>query len=337
MARKNEVKPVADKKDKPVEFEVNREAFRQFVENVQCKGISDVSEKEKVTQGELFENCLLEAVKGKGIVVKATDTSINKVIGQHLLREGESLKVVTEGEVPVTNIKNLLIAIGRTGGDKKGRCMQVLYPDPDEANKIRLTRIGTETAFSFTTSGRGDITSLKDTSDIRHRWDAKLGCVISTSTKTKTEIPWTHKIIVVPAALRELAKDVSSFVKQRVARMSMAGQKCTFLLGEATASKKGGRELTPITRKVIDAEIAEPDKDGWKHVAKTTWKEAGDDAEKVEAKYYHGFYAVIQSLEDSLQTELHWGKIPGLGDSWYCWVHAENALMELNYMVPYDK
>lgn len=317
-----------------VEFQVNRELLKRFVENVQCKGISDVSDKEKVTQGELFENFLMEAVKGKGLVVKATDTSVNKVIGQHVLKEGENLAIISNGEIPVTNIKNFLIALSRTGGDKKGKGIQVVYPDPEEANKIRFTRIGTETAFACTTSGKGDITSLKDTDDIRHHWDQEKRLVISGSRQKKMDIPWPHKIVVVPAALRELAKDVSSFVKQRVAKLTMSGQKCVFLLGEATSSKKGGREISPINRKVLEFTLAEPDKDGWKHVAEFKWVEADDKAEKVEASYYHGFYAVVQAIEDTLQTEVHWCNILG---GWMCWIHAESVEMDLNYMVPYDK
>jgi len=322
------------KEKKPVEVLVNREALRRFVEDVQCKGISEVSEKEKVTTAELFENFLLEAKKGVGIVVTATDTHINMVIAQHVLKEGDDLEVKVEGRVPVTNIFNFLKAISRVGGDKKGKNVQLLYPDPDEANKIRLTRIGTETAWAFVTEGEEKITSLEKTTTIKHHWSPEFGCVVASSNQRKEDMPWPHKVIVVPSMLRELAKDVSSFVKQGVTSMRLAGGKMVFHLGDATASRKGGRDLQPITRKVLAFELAEPDDNGWKHLVKATWKDAGDDAGEIEARYYHGLYAVIGNIDDSLATEIHFINLLG---GWLMWVHAENAGTRLDYMLPFDR
>lgn len=318
---------------KPAEALVNRETLRRFVEDVQCKGISEVSDKEKVTQAELFENFLLELKKGVGLIVTATDTHINMVIAQHVLKEGDDVKVEVDGKIPVTNIKNFLTALSRVGGDKKGRNTQLIYPD--EENRIRLSRLGTETSFSFPTEGEEKLTSLVNVSGIKHHWSKERGCVISESAKTNAEIPWPHKIVVVPAALRELAKDVSTFVKQRVSRLKVEGGKAVFALGDATASRKGGRELQPITRKVLKFEMDVPKKkDEMARIKSSSWVDADDKAENIEANYYHGFYAVVGNVDDSLATEIHWANILG---GWMMWVHAENATTELNYMVPYDK
>jgi len=312
---------------------VNREALKRFVEDVRCKGISEVSDKEKVTQAELFENFLLEAKKGQGAIVTATDTHINLVIAQHLLKEGDELKVVNEGRIPVTNIADCLTAITRVGGDKKGRNIQLIYPD--EENKVRLTRIGTETAWSFITEGEEKLTSLEKTDSLRHKWSPEKDCVISYS-KDNIEIPWPVKVKVIPSMLRELAKDVSSFVKQGVTNLKLADGKMLFFLGDATASRKGSRDLQPITRKKLEVEMAKEERKGveWNVVKSTKWVDAADDATPIEARYYHGLYAVIGNIDDSFTTEIHFCNILG---GWMMWVHAENATARMDYMIPYDK
>jgi len=317
--------------DKKCVFLVNRDKFRCFVEAVQAKGISDVSDKEKVTTGELFENFLLEAVKG-GIVVTATDTKQNRVIAQHSMKAGDGLEVKSPGKIPVTNMKDFLTCLQRVGGDKKSKNIQVEYPD--EENKILFSKIGSDTGFQCSTKGEGDLTSQEKINEIKHSWNPELKVVVSKSSQKSMDIPWPHKVIVVPSALREIAKDVSCYVKQRTARMEMKGVKVVFFLGDPNSSRKGARELQPVNRKQLVFEHAAADKKGWTALAKVNWTEPKADAEDIVANYYHGFYAVLQALDDGLQTEMHFINLLG---GWMCWIHAENADMELNYMIPYDK
>lgn len=297
----------------PTRFVVNKDPFEEFIKDVECKGVINV-DNEKVKSGSLFENFMIESKDGM-VKVTATDTKQNRVIAQHSFR-GESVKIIDEGRIPITNAKDFVSAMNRLGGTKKEKVrMEVEYPDED--GNIRVTRLGTDIAFSFPTAGEGDITSLEKVDKIVHFWNEEGKYVHSYSKKMEKYIPWPHKIIAIPSELNEIAKDMKDFVKQKVVHLHV-GKKVTFNLGDKVSLKKGSRELLQYGRMYL--------KDG-------EWVTSIPD-EEIDANYFHGFYAILQNLKDDLAVELHFINLLG---GWMCWVHAVGIEAELNYLVPFDK
>jgi len=304
----------SEEEKKQIRFIVNKHPFMEFIKDVACKGVIHV-DNEKVKSGVLFENFLIEA-KDDMLEVTATDTKQNRVIAQHSFK-GEGVKILGKGRIPITNTKDFVTAMKRLGGTKKENVrMEVLYPDKD--GNIRVTRMGTDTAFSFPTSGEGDITSLEKVDEIKHFWNVEGKYVHSYSKKQDKYLPWEHKVVVIPSELSEVAKDMKNFVKKKVVHVRIAG-KITFNLGDKVSQKKGSRELLQFTRMYL--------KNG-------EWSAEYPKDEIIEANYFHGFYAILQNLKDDLAVELHFIHLLG---GWICWIHAVGTEAELNYLIPPEK
>lgn len=298
----------------PATFIVNKHSFEKFINSVKCTGIIHV-DNEKVKSGSLFENFLIEA-KDDGITVTATDTKQNRVIAQHSFK-GENVTVLHDGKIPITDTKDLSNAMKRIGGTEKDNIrIEIKYPDED--GYTRITQIGTETAFSFPTTGEGQLTSMAKVDDIQHFWNIEGNYVHSFSKKRQEWLPWKHKIIVIPSEIREVAKDMRDFVKKKVVHLRITKDSVNLNLGDKISTKKGNRQLLQVTRLYLD---------------NNKWTGNVPD-ETIEADYFHGFYAVLQNLTDDLATELHFINLLG---GWMCWIRAVGTEAELNYLVPFDK
>jgi hypothetical protein len=316
------------------EFIVNRDKFRAFIKAVRCKGISTITVSDKSTSIEkdsFFENFLINATPEGDIVITATDTKAGKVTAGHCFKGGENLKVLKAGKIPVVYPDRFLVALDRVGGAKKGADVSISFPD--EENKILFHRTSLDTGFNIPTGDEGKITSLANINTIKHAWSREFSCVIGKSATKNSDVPWPHRVMVVPSALREVAADVEKLVRRSVTTLKITGNKMLLHLGDDKSSSKGSREIEKVTRKVAKFENEKP-KSGWSNLKSLVWEDISNDTEDIEANYYHGFYAVLQSLDDTLSTEIHFINLFG---GWIAWVHGENVDIELNYMIPFDK
>lgn len=295
-------------------FTVNKNVFQDFIDAVECTGIIHV-DNHKVKKGTLFENFLM-VIGDDGVKIVGTDTKQNKVLGKHaLLPRGDNnpkgVEVEEEGEIPITSTGDLKTAVSRcTGGI--GRDITILYPTED--NKIMVMKEGTSTAWSFPTKGKKAITSLEN-ANASHEW--KEDRVVSVSKKTGNEKIWDEKLIVLPDEIKEIAKDMNDFVKEKKVTLSIDGLTVLFKLGEG--DKKGKRQLMDISRQRLYD-------DGWGPVA-------DQDMSSIESDYFHGFYAVLQSIPSDNMLEIHFTQ---MGSGYVLWVHSTSTAMELNYLVPYE-
>jgi len=329
-AKAGELKePVIHKDDTPPDtrvanFEVNRDDFITFLEAARCQGILHV-DNDKVKQGLLFSNFLLSVTKN-GVFIKGLDTKQNKVIAQHIFRPynkdtcNKGAVMVSEGDIPVTDVKDLLKALSLcTGG--KDDVVVVLYPDSE--NRIFVGKKGTETGWSFPSKGKREVTSLEKADTINHIWDNKESRVVSTSKQTGQVLKWKHKITALPEELKMVATDMKDFVKQRVVALDIKGGNVVFSLGTVNATRKGKRQLLDISRQVYDEA-----KKAWVPVGK------GDKVDDISANYFHGFYAVLQNIPDANALELHFQKFGAMD---MCWIRSFSSFMELNFCIPFEQ
>jgi hypothetical protein len=324
-------------------FEVNVPLFKEFINAVKCHGVLHIDE-QSVKSGILFadfqltvvaskdeEGNIIDDADGMKVLCIATDTGTNKVIAQHVLKE---VVVLEDGPIYITDTNDLVTAMTRCGGGAKDTLI-VTYPD--EENKVRIQKKGTETGFSFPTKGKADLMSLERTEAIPHWWDKEKNTIISHSNKRQVDFPWIHKIVTVPDEISEVAKDMKDFVKQKVVHVSIVDQKVLFKMGKVAASKKGNRQLLGVSRFVYN------DK-------KSTWLPVTDDVEDIESNFYHGFYAVLQNIPKKQPLELYFqyfGPPPKKNEEtgelekklpWFmCWIRSFSSKMDLHYLVPFDK
>lgn len=298
-------------------FEVERDGFNEFIQAVICKGIMNV-ENNKVKEGDFFIDFLI-SVKEDGIFITATDTKQHKLIAQHVFKiKNDSNKkgavIVEEGEIPITNVVDLTEAMDLCG---RGKGIDIYVQYPNEENKVVVGRTGTKTAWQFPTQGKKQVMSLTKCADINHKWNDESKQVVSISKKSGNELKWPQKVMVLPEEISDIAKANAKFVKEKMVSLSLKGNEMLLALGKITSDRKGTQQVVNISRMVMGD-------GGW---------EDGNDAEDVESKFFHGFYAVLQNIPNSCALELHFAKF-GLG--FMCWARAFNGMMELNYCIPFE-